>query len=134
MQSLLDGRVGLVVVGFSPPDPLAALAEHLGLTGPVLADPDRVLYTRLGLARAPLWRVYSPGTLARYALLAARGTTLHRPVEDTRQMGGDALVVDGRVRRLWRPSTPDDRPAPALVAGVARSHGHGRTGTGDTPG
>jgi hypothetical protein len=64
--------------------------------------------------------VYSPGTLARYALLAARGATLHKPVEDTRQMGGDALLVDGRVERLWRPATPDDRAAPARITATAR--------------
>lgn len=121
MQQQLDGAVPLVVVGFSPPDALAPLAGHLGLTGRVLSDPDRLLYGRLGLGRAPVWQVYSPGTLVRYALLALRGATLHKPVEDTRQMGGDALVVGGRVVRLWRPSTPDDRASPALVAAAARA-------------
>ncbi len=120
MQSELS--VPLVVVGFSPAGALAPLAEHLGLTGLVLADPDRVLYHRLGLRRAPIWRVYSPGTIARYALLKIRGATLQRPVEDTRQMGGDALVVDGRVVRLWRPATPDDRAAPARIAAAADEH------------
>ncbi len=120
MQRLLDGAVPLVVVGFSPTDALAPLAEHLGLTGLVLSDPDRRLYHRLGLRRAPIWRVYSPGTIARYAVRRLRGATLHKPVEDTRQMGGDALLVDGRVERLWRPATPDDRAAPARIAGAAR--------------
>ena len=120
MQRELDGAVPLVVAGFSPPDALAALAAHLGLTGTVLSDVDRRLYRRLGLRRAPMWRVYSPGTLAGYALRVLRGATLQRPVEDTRQMGGDALVVDGRVERLWRPATPDDRAAPARIAAVAR--------------
>lgn len=121
MQQQLDGAVPLVVVGFSPPDALAPLAGHLGLTGQVLSDPGRRLYGRLGLGRAPVWQVYSPGTLLRYALLALRGATLHKPVEDTRQMGGDALVVAGRVVRLWRPSTPEDRASPALVAAAARA-------------
>jgi hypothetical protein len=120
VQELLDGAVPLVVVGFSPAGALAPLAGHLGLTGLLLSDPGRLLYHRLGLRRAPIWRVYSPGTLARYALLAARGATLHKPVEDTRQMGGDALLVDGRVERLWRPRTPDDRAAPARIAAAAR--------------
>jgi alkyl-hydroperoxide reductase/thiol specific antioxidant family protein len=123
VQDELDGAVPLVVVGFSPADALAPLAGHLGLAGPVLSDPDRALYHRLGLRRAPIWRVYSPGTLARYARLAARGATLHKPVEDTRQMGGDALLVDGTIERLWRPTTPDDRIAPARVAGAARDRG-----------
>lgn len=123
MQQELDGAVPLVVVGFSPADALAALATHLDLTGTVLSDPDRLLYARLGLRRAPVWRVYSPGTLARYALWKLQGRTLHKPVEDTRQMGGDALLVDGRIVRVWRPATPDDRAAPARIAGVAVARG-----------
>lgn len=121
MQDELDGVVPLVVVGFSPASALAPLAAHLGLTGLVLSDVDRQLYRRLGLRRAALRHVYSPGTLARYAAAKLRGATLHRPVEDTRQMGGDALVVDGRVERLWRPATPDDRVAPARLAAAARA-------------
>lgn len=120
MQNELEDAVPLVVVGFSPADALAPLATHLGLTGLVLSDPDRQLYQRLGLRRAPIWQVYSPGTIARYALLTLRGATLHKPVEDTRQMGGDALLVDGRIERLWRPATPDDRAAPARIAAAAR--------------
>jgi hypothetical protein len=121
VQDHLAGAVPLVTVGFSPAGALAALADHLGLTGTVLSDPDRVLYRRLGLRRAPVWQVYSPGTVARYAVAALRGTTLHKPVEDTRQLGGDALAVDSVVRRIWRPSTPDDRAAPGRVAEAARA-------------
>jgi hypothetical protein len=58
--------------------------------------------------------------IVRYVVLKLRGATLHKPVEDTRQMGGDALLVDGRIERLWRPATPDDRAAPARIAGAAR--------------
>lgn len=112
---LADAAVPLVVVGFSPADALAPLADHLGLPGRVLSDPDRTAYRALGLGRAPVWRVYSPGTMLRYAGAVLRGHTLHKPVEDTRQMGGDALVVDGIVVRRWRPSTPDDRVDPAVI-------------------
>ncbi|MBW0118960.1 hypothetical protein [Pseudonocardia abyssalis] len=68
-------------------------------------------------------------------------------MQDTRQMGGDALVVDGRVERLWRPATPDDRarppssparrgrdataPVPRLGRMTVRGHGAaGRPGHG----
>jgi hypothetical protein len=119
VQQEIGGAVPLVVVGFSPADALAPLAGYLGLTGLVLSDPDRQLYHRLGLRRAPIWQVYSPGTIAHYARLKLRGATLHKPVEDTRQMGGDALVIDGRVARLWRPATPDDRAAPVVIAAAA---------------
>jgi hypothetical protein len=120
-ERLTGSAVGVVVVGFSPPEALAALAEHLGLTGPVLSDPDRGVYRLLGLRRAPIWQVYSPSTLGYYARAALRGRRLAKPVEDTRQMGGDALVVDGVVVRRWRPGTPDDRADPALVADAARA-------------
>jgi hypothetical protein len=119
VQELLDG-VPLVVVGFSPADALAPLVDHLGLTGRLLSDPGRRAYRALGLGRAPVWRVYSPGTLLLYARELLRGHRPPRPVEDTRQMGGDALVVDGTVVRRWRPRSPDDRAAPHLIVSAAR--------------
>ena len=116
MQELLRGScVPVVAVGFSPPDALKALADALGWEGPFLSDEHRVLYQRLALARASLLRTYSAGTLLRYARAAAGGRRLPRAVEDTRQLGGDAVIVDGSVRVLWQPSTPDDRVEPALV-------------------
>ncbi len=114
-------RPGLILVGFSPPGPLAAIARHLGWPGLVLTDPHRVLYRRLGIGRAPLRRVYSPGTLATYATAVARGERPARPVEDTRQLGADAIMIDGVVRLLWRPRTPDDRPAASEVITAARA-------------
>jgi hypothetical protein len=114
-------RVGLILVGFSPPRPLAAIARHLGWPGLVLADPGRVLYRRLGIGRAPLWRVYSPGTLGTYAAAVARGRRLPRPVEDTRQLGADAIMAHGIVRQLWRPRTPNDRPPASDVIAAARA-------------
>jgi hypothetical protein len=68
-----------------------------------------------------LWRVYSPGTLATYAGALARGHRLSRPAEDTRQLGADAVKVDGQVRALWRPRTPDDRPPAAEVIAAAQA-------------
>ena len=111
--------VGLIMVGFSPADRLAALARHLGWPGRVLSDPARAVYTALDLRRAPLWRVYAPRTLLTYARAAHRGHRLPRPVEDTRQLGGDAILLDGAVVRLWRPRTPDDRPHPGEVFAAA---------------
>lgn len=116
-----DPRIGLIAVGFSPPDRLAAIARHLGWTGLVLGDPRRVLYRRLGIGRAPWWRVYSPGTLAFYARAVRAGKRLSRPVEDTRQLGGDAVMIDGAVVTLWRSRGPDDRPPAAHLLAVARA-------------
>lgn len=120
MQKLLTGTgAGLVTVGFSPPEAMSALARHLHLTGLVLSDPGRALYRLLGLGRAPLWRVYDPATLLFYARAALRRRRLTRPVEDTRQLGGDAVAVDTTVVRRWRPATPTDRADPGAVVAVA---------------
>ena len=119
--SSADPRIGLIAVGFSPPRPLAAIVRHLGWPGLVFTDPDRVLYQRLGIGRAPLWQVYSPGTLSFYATALRRGQRLARPVEDTRQLGADAIIADGAVRRLWRPRTPNDRPPAAEVIAAAQA-------------
>jgi hypothetical protein len=49
------------------------------------------------------------------------------PTEDTRQLGGDAVLVDGRVVQLWRPRTPNDRPSPGTLSSVREvSLGNGR--------
>ncbi len=120
MQRLLDGSgIGMVAVGFSPPEALGPLAEHLELTGPMLSDEQRTVYRLLGLRRAPLWRVYSPGTLAFYRQAKLRGMRLQAPVEDTRQLGGDALVRDGVIVRRWSPRSPDDRVDPERLVAAA---------------
>lgn len=112
-----DPRIGLIAVGFSPPRPLAAITQHLGWQGLVLTDPQRVLYQRLRISRAPLWQVYSPATMAFYATALRHGQRLARPAEDTRQLGADAIMAGGLIRRLWRPRTPADRPpAPEMIA------------------
>ncbi|MGC8471766.1 MAG: AhpC/TSA family protein [Acidimicrobiales bacterium] len=122
-----DHDVGLIAVGFSPIDRLGAIVRHLGWTGLVLSDPSRQLYRRLGIGRAPWWRVYSPGTLAVYGRAVAARQHLDRPDEDTRQLGGDAILVDGTVTTLWRPRSPDDRPPADEVLGAARSAANARS-------
>jgi hypothetical protein len=120
-QRHTNPRIGLVAVGFSPAAELAPLARHLGWAHPFLSDEDRSLYRALDLGRAAPHRVYSPGTLAIYARAKLRGERLTRPVEDTRQLGGDAVVLDGAVVRLWRPRSPDDRVDPGtLLTAAAR--------------
>jgi hypothetical protein len=114
-QHHTDARVGLAAVGFSPPDALAELAGYLGWQAPFLADEHRAVYDLLELGRAPARRVYSPGTLAVYAKAIARGKRLTRPVEDTRQLGGDGILADGVLVRRWRPASPDDRIDPTTL-------------------
>ncbi len=115
-----DPRVGLVLVGFGDPRRLAAIAKKLGWRDRVLSDPTRTLYTRLGIGRAPWWRVYNPGTLRTYLRAARSGQHVTtRTDEDTRQLGGDALLADGIVIRVWRPRSPDDRPTANEVLDAA---------------
>lgn len=121
-----DPRLGLTAIGFSPVDRLQAILDRIGWHGRVLSDPDRLLYRRLGIGRAPLWHVYSPGTLRVYARALAGGHHLRRPDEDTRQLGANAVMVDGSVVTVWRPRSPDDRPAADQVLGAASAAlGHG---------
>jgi len=122
VQHDLSGTgIGMITIGFSPPQPLHDLAEFLHLTGPVLADEQRTVYRLLGLRRAPLWRVYSPGTLAFYRRARRRGQQLRRPVEDIRQLGGDAIIDDGVIIRRWAPRSPDDRVAPHRLVAAAQT-------------
>ncbi len=109
-----------VAVGFSPADALAALADQLEWPWPFLSDTDRVLYQRLGFERAARRAVYNPGTVNVYRKAAARGVALKMPVEDARQLGGNAIVQDGRVIRVFRPASPDERaPVTELLAALA---------------
>lgn len=109
-----------VAVGFSPADALAPLARHLGWPHRFLADPERVLYRRLALGRAGVGAMFSSGTRAIYADAVRKGVAVHRPVEDVRQLGGDAIAVDGRVVALWRPASPDDRAEVETIVATAR--------------
>lgn len=122
LRSELDALgVALVAVGFSPPDALASLARHLGWALPFCSDERRALYDRLQLGRASAGQVFTPATRAVYAAAAERGVTAERPVEDIRQLGGDAFVVDGVVRVTFRPTSPDDRPSTDELLATARS-------------
>ena len=108
-----------LAVGFSPAPALAALADHLAWPFPFLADEQRALYGRLGFRRASRRAVYNAGTLRIYADAALHGRRVRAPVEDTRQLGGDAVVRGGRAVSVFAPSSPDDRaPLAQLIAAV----------------
>jgi hypothetical protein len=107
--------VQVLVVGFSPPEALTGLRRHLSLPWPILSDEPRELYRRLGVSRTGWRHVYTPGTLAQYGRALLSGRALHRPVEDTRQLGADVILVDGTVTMVYRASSPDDRPTADLL-------------------
>ncbi len=109
-----------VIVTFAGnPDRLAAYRKHLDLDVPVLADVGRELYHLLGAGRGSARAIWSPGTVMAYVQLLRRGRRLRRPVEDTRQLGADAIIDrDGRLRRIWLPPSPDTRPPISELAAV----------------
>lgn len=128
MASLAGDDVPVLAVGFDRPDALAALADRLDWRAPFLADEDRSLYARLGMRRAPWWRIYSPATIAFYARAMRREVPSEPDTAvDVRQMGGDAVVVGGVVVRRWLPRTPTDRVAADVVVAAARDLRGGQT-------
>lgn len=105
------GDARLAVVTFATPERLAAYRQHLGLPFDVVTDTDRTLYHLLGAERGSNRQVWSAGTLRMYARLLRSGRRLHRPTEDIRQLGADAVIGrEGTLRYLSLPSTPDARP------------------------
>ena len=121
-RAALEGLgANAIAVSFSPAQALATLAQHLEWPWPFLSDPDRLTYARLRVPRAPLRDVYTAGTLQRYARALLRGQRIRRPVEDTRQLGADAVVVNGRAVGIFRSRSPDDRPAMETLLGAIRS-------------
>jgi hypothetical protein len=101
-----------VVVTFADdPERLGPFAKHLGVDFPLVADVNRELYTLLGAGRGTFRQVWSRKTIAMYVRLMRDGRRLHKPIDDTRQLGADALIDrQGRLHRLWLPASPDARP------------------------
>ena len=113
VRDRLDDFAGatVVVVTFTAPERLAAYRDHLQLPFPVVTDRDRTLYRLLGAERGTNRQVWSSGTLRMYARLLRDGRRLHRPTEDIRQLGADAVFdAAGRLAHLSLPTSPDARP------------------------
>lgn len=105
------GDATIAIVTFATPERLAAYREYLGLPVDVVADTDRTLYRLLGAERGSRRQVWSSGTIRMYIRLVRAGRQLHRPTEDIRQLGADAVIGrHGELRYLSLPSTPDARP------------------------
>ena len=111
--------------GSTAPRILGPLADHLGWSSAFLADHDRRLYARLGMRRAPWWRVWSPRTLAFYGRGAPRRAGAPSRRSGARwtcsRWAGDAVVVERRGR-------------PAMAAADTGRPGRPRGGRGRGPG
>jgi peroxiredoxin len=118
LASIEDVRTVAVMPGTT--ELLAAVSEHLGLTIPVLSDPDWTLHRRYGMKRGTRREIFlSIATWKAYARLF-RSWNLRRPSEDVFQLGGAAIVDrNGQIAWVHRGASPADYADPAqLVAAV----------------
>lgn len=104
----LDGRVIGVATGA---DYQARALMDGGIPFPLLVDPDRNLYTALGIDHIAWDRWLRPSTWRRY-LRGARRARQGALTGDLRQAPGVAIIDPGRrVRYLYRGRTLGDYPA-----------------------
>lgn len=125
MRSRLDefGDADVVVICFSAPDYVAAYQRDRLQPMTVVVDETRTSYRAYGFGRGSVRTVWGLRTWRAYARLLRAGRRLHRPTEDTLQLGGD-VVVDrvGTISYLFRSADPDDRPSvDDLLDAVRRS-------------
>lgn len=109
-----DTDVAIALITFTQTEQLVSYRGEHDLPFPILLDPDRSTYHAYGLGRASTARVWSIGTLRRYAQILRRDgrSALRRPSEDTRQLGGDFVIgPDGRLAWGFWSEGPDDRPS-----------------------
>jgi peroxiredoxin len=106
----LGGEV--LVVSFTEPRRVAAYLERYPLPFPVVADPSREAYRRLGLGRTSWGTFFRGGVLGRYLRLIFRGwLPWSSEGDDVLQLGGDfVLDGEGRLVYAYRSAEPTDRP------------------------
>lgn len=106
-----DATVSLIT--FTDPDNLPTYQERNRLRLQLLIDPDRSAYRAFGLGRGSVHRVWGLRAARRYLeILRRQGPSgLHRPVEDTLQLGGDFVISPaGTLAWGFWGRGPDDRP------------------------
>lgn len=124
MRDHLDelGDAEVVVITFSAPARvLAYQRDHLyPLT--VLVDERRTAYAAYELGRGSWTKVWGLNTLREYARLIRQGWNVHRPLDDTLQLGGDFVVDrEGRLAYAYRSVDPADRPPVEELVSIVRS-------------
>ncbi|HEU5321143.1 MAG TPA: AhpC/TSA family protein [Methylomirabilota bacterium] len=113
-----QGAAVLVAIVPAPPAALRRFRRELGVTSALLlADPTWSTYAAYGLRRGTFREIWlSLATWLTYARLLARGRRPHRPEQDVRQLGGDAVIDPrGVLRWLYASRHPADRPAAGEV-------------------
>ncbi len=110
----LGDNTSVVMITFTEPDNLDSYLGTNSVPFPILVDPDRSSYRAYGLGRGSVWRVWGWKTAKRYFEIFRQGglRDLHRPTEDTLQLGGDFIVApDGTLAWGFWGDGPDDRPS-----------------------
>jgi hypothetical protein len=112
---------GIVLVHPTDDERAAVLFADYALEDlPRLADPDRILYRALGLARGSLLQLLGPRVVWRAGAATLRGHRLGRKGGDTRQMPGVFLVHDGRIVEAFRHRDVADKPDYTAIASRLR--------------
>jgi alkyl hydroperoxide reductase subunit AhpC len=84
--------------------------SQLGVSWPLILDPDKELYQRYGL-RHSVTGAWSLRTLWFYAKRILQGKDLHGIQGDPNQLGGDFIIdAEGMVQWAYRSTESVDRP------------------------
>jgi len=114
----------VALITFTEPEFVESYSSEHNLGYEVLIDPERVAYGSYGLGRGSFTRIWGLRSARRYLeLIRADGISgLRRPVEDTRQLGGDFIVApDGTLAYGFWGEGPDDRPSVDELVQAVRS-------------
>jgi alkyl hydroperoxide reductase subunit AhpC len=114
--------IQVIVITFDVDFLARAYVRETSLKWPLLADPQRTLYSGYGFLRGSLWDLYNPVSIAKYIGVILRGQRPGRPGADWHQLGGDVLIdPNGVVRLLHKSLSPHDRPSIESILKTARS-------------
>ena len=103
----------VAVVTMSKPEVLAEYQRTHQWPFRLFSDPERAVYRRFELPRAPMSSFFRPSVLAGYFRLMFRGwrPRKHQEGEDPFQLGGDFILDDNQKVIFAYPSkTATDRP------------------------
>lgn len=109
----LGDNTAVVLITFSDLGSIDRYRRQHDLPFAVLTDPGRKTYRAYGLGRGSVARVWGLRAAREYARLIKRNGWggLHKPSEDTLQLGGDFIVAqDGTLAWGFWGEGPDDRP------------------------
>ena len=115
----------VLYISAANPERASWYARDLGLTAPVLLDPERRVYREYGLRESLRGSALSPGVWMSYARLLASGRRFPgggRPTESPLQMGADLIIgPDGRIVYAYCSAHSSDRPDVSTLLAIVRS-------------